>query len=120
MAEMGRLERNWDGDCAVPPTGPLIASVIELAEHLKSKDGLPPTRVSPIVDGGIALEWQVGDEFYHVEFLTPDIAELFTSIPGTKPEYEEIDFCLLRLPTEVPPTAVSKGEPRRGIDERHD
>lgn len=92
IAKMQWLKRNWDGDCAIPPTGSLITSVIELATHLKSKHAQPPTRVSPIVDGGIALEWQVGDEFYHYEFLIPYIAEAFTSIPGTQPKYEEIDF----------------------------
>jgi len=92
IAKMQWLKRKWDGDCAIPPTGSLIASVIDLAKYLKSKDDLPPTRVSPIVDGGIALEWQVGNEFYHYEFFTPYIAEVFTSIPGTKPKYEEIDF----------------------------
>lgn len=92
ITNMQLLKSNWDGNGATPPSGSLIRSVIELATHLKSRHNLPPTRVSPIVDGGIALEWQVGDKFYHWEFLLPYLAEAFTSIPGAQPKFEEIDF----------------------------
>lgn len=110
IEKMQWLKRKWDGDCAIPPTGALIGSVIVFATHLKSRHVKPPTRVSPIVDGGVALEWQVGDAFYHFEFLVPYIAEAFTSIPGTPPKYEEIDFKHIATSIRDPNTNQSRDQ----------
>lgn len=98
IAKLQWLKRNWDGDRAKVPSESLVLSVVRYAKYLKSKNTPAPTRVSPIEDGGIALEWNVDGEFRHCEFLVPYIVETFTSIPGQPPRYEEIDFRAIFTP----------------------
>ncbi len=96
--KMEWLKRGWDGEDAKVPTESLIHSVVGYANYHKSKNSPAPTRVSPIEDGGIALEWNVDGEFRHCEFMVPYIVEAFTSIPGKPPKYEEIDFRAIFTP----------------------
>lgn len=98
IAKMQWLKRNWDGDGAKVPSELLVLSVVDYANYHKSKNSPAPTRVSPIEDGGIALEWNVDGEFRHCEFMVPYIVEAFTSIPGKPPKYEEIDFRAIFTP----------------------
>ena len=98
ITKMQWLKRDWDGDGAKVPSETLVVSVVRYAKYLKSKNSPPPTRVSPIEDGGIALEWSGDGEFRHCEFMVPYIVEAFTSIPGKPPKYEEIDFRAIFTP----------------------
>jgi len=98
ILKMEWLKRGWDGEDAKAPSESLIYSVLCYANHHKLKNSPAPTRVSPIVDGGIALEWNIDGEFRHCEFIVPYIVEAFTSIPGQPPKYEEIDFRAIFTP----------------------
>lgn len=64
IAEIARLEQNWDGEDGDPPTAAAVAAACFLIEALaerrerEGRAGIPPTTSSPIPDGGMQVEWR--------------------------------------------------------------
>ena len=53
LEELRTLESGWDGDGALPPNPELIDAAINFVRDT----GIRPTRIVPVNDGKISIEW---------------------------------------------------------------
>lgn len=63
ISEMTRLPSGWDGEDALPPTGPAVAGachvIVAVAERSRraGRQTVAPWTSAPIADGGLQVEW---------------------------------------------------------------
>lgn len=62
LLEIRRLESNWDGEGAVAPVPELVDAAIKIVKQ--RMHGLPPSRIVPVNDGSISLEWEFGGGYF--------------------------------------------------------
>lgn len=104
IAEIARLEQNWDGEDANPPTAEAVAAACFLIEALAERRervdraGIPPTTSSPIPDGGLQVEWRGPAARIDVQ-ANPDGSYGYLVKRGTGPtaRYEETDTAPLEM-----------------------
>src|SRR4051794_5430528 len=82
IAELRRLEDNWDGEGAVAPSAELIESVAGLPRQHKNDGRAAPSGIVPTVDGTLFLEWQAPPIFASLEVRQPYEGEWLIERPG--------------------------------------
>jgi hypothetical protein len=87
-----RLEENWDGFEANPPSAALIESTALLAQELKARGAPPPSRVVPGKNGSVVLEWQKQGAYAEIEVCQPGYAEGLLAVPGKPADHWEVNF----------------------------
>lgn len=61
LLELRKIGSNWDGEGAAAPVPELIDSAISLINQ--NKFGVPPSRIVPVNDGRVSLEWDTNGYF---------------------------------------------------------
>ena len=65
-----------DDDEIEPPTRQVLERAMTAVADLQAKNDLPPLRVGPSVDGGVAFEWEKGDHLSRVVLLNSGGVEI--------------------------------------------
>jgi hypothetical protein len=71
LEKLRELQDDWDGNNAPAPTAELIDAVRRKIEELRNEDFPPPKSVAPSFDGTVCVEWERGNGYWELEFLSP-------------------------------------------------
>jgi hypothetical protein len=81
------LQDGWDGDDARAPDDKLLAGVSELLAELQDGHAPAPSRILPILDGGILIEWTTPDRHLEIEIEEPYCGEIMDIREGAETEH---------------------------------
>jgi hypothetical protein len=85
------LPDGWDGDNARAPDDELVTGVRELLAMLQRSDAPAPSRILPIQDGGVLIEWTTPDRYLEIEIEEPYCGEFMEIREGAQTEHYR--FC---------------------------
>jgi hypothetical protein len=85
------LQDGWDGDDARAPDHELLTGASELLAELQERKAPAPSRILPIMDGGILIEWTTQDRHLEIEIEEPYCGEVMDIQDGV--ETEHYPFC---------------------------
>lgn len=77
LAQISRLEADWDSYGSEPPSTTAVSRAITLLESVEESlagllgEQIRPYAIAPVADGGVQLEWRGGDRALEVE-VGPD------------------------------------------------
>lgn len=98
IAEIARLEPDWDSYRAAPPADAAVDGAYELLLVLNRvygpslKAGIQPRHIAPLGDGGIQLEWKGTQSELEVQISPSGTSGyLLTQMRGTERSFEEAD-----------------------------
>jgi len=78
LLRLTNLEHNWDSYGGIPPSIELVLAVIQLLNHAEIVT-FPQPEFVPVSDGGIQLEWYMGDRELEIEFRKDGSVEFLTT-----------------------------------------
>ena len=88
ILQMGTIGENWDGEGGAAPLPELIDSAISLVQSPEFIDRLPfPSRIVPVNDGRIALDFYVGKAYLSARIDAPGQARVMVIEPGSSPKF---------------------------------
>ena len=94
LLALRNLGPDWDGEGATAPFPEIVDSAITLIKMREFRDAMPgpPSRISPINDGRIVLEWQYFGCYQSIRFDSPSKAKSMFEAPGKAAEFSSLDL----------------------------
>jgi len=90
LLELRRLGNNWDGEGAAAPLPELVDSAIS---YLTQRNiPIAPSRIVPVNDGRITLEWDFIGLFVSIRIQSPNQGRIMLVKPDGKTEFSEISL----------------------------
>ncbi len=83
------LQDGWDGDDAKAPTADLLGSVRILLDAFKEV-APAPTRILPMQDGGVVIEWRSRGRYLEIEIEEPYCGEIMEIREGAKTKHDQL------------------------------
>ena len=88
LLQLGVIGEDWDGEGAAAPIPELIESALQLLRLPEFTDQLPiPSRVVPVNDGRIVLDFYLGKTYLSARIDSPGRARVMIVEPGQSPRF---------------------------------
>jgi hypothetical protein len=89
LLELRRLGNDWDGEGAIGPVPEIVDSAIDLINA--NKYG-PPSRVVPVNDGRVSMEWYANGYFWSLRVDRPGHGRVMLVKPDGTTEFTEVSW----------------------------
>ena len=90
LLEIRGIADNWDGEGALAPSPELVDNAIEFL--VQRKCPVPPSRITPVNDGRITLEWDQDGSYVSLSFEAPYRARRTWVKPDGSVEFSEVNW----------------------------
>jgi hypothetical protein len=90
LLELRQLAANWDGEGALAPLPELVDSAITFVRE--KRNPIPPSRIVPLNDGRVTLEWEAAGYYLSLRFESPCQGRVMSIQPDGSTGFFTIDL----------------------------
>jgi hypothetical protein len=90
LLQLRNLGDNWDGDGALAPIPELVDGAIEFINQRRYP--MPPSRIVPVNDGRITLEWEIHGYYFSLRIESPSNGRQMVVMPNGDTEFYKVSW----------------------------